>query len=78
MLSWVTYKLLSNRKNNAEREKIKMFKGTNTDMENKIEKLQNESTKFTDNFGVAKSLNVYFSTIGLKLNKQASMSSLVK
>ena len=58
MLSWVTYKLLSNRKNNAEWEKIKIFKGTNTDMENKIEKLQFESTKFTDNFGIAKSKNM--------------------
>ena len=92
--SWVTYKSLRNRKNNAIRdakkaamakilndpslsewEKIKIFKGTNTEMENKIEELQFESTKYTDNFGIANSLNEYFSTIGLKLNEQASMSS---
>ena len=52
-------------------EKIKIFKGTNTDVENRIDTLQINDTKFSDADDIANGLNHYFSTIGEKLNESA-------
>ena len=95
--SWLIYKAIRNKKNNAIRdakraalegilhdnsltqwEKIKIFKGTNTDQENKIDELEIDGTKCTDNLEIANGLNQYFSTIGIKLNDEASIASIIQ
>ena len=57
-------------------EKIRIFKGTNTDP-GKIEELEIDGTKCTENLKIANGLNEFFSTIGAKLNDQARVSSQV-
>ena len=56
----------------AQWEKIKIFKGTNTDQENKIDNLEIDGTKCTEN---CKWPEPCFSSIGIKLNDEASIAS---
>ena len=59
-------------------EKLKIFKGTNTDQTNKIDELEIDGIKYTDNLEIANGLNQYFSTIGIKLNNEASLASIIQ
>ena len=59
-------------------EKIKILKGTNTDQENNIDELEIDGTKCTDNLEIANGLSRYFSTIGIKLNGEASIASIIQ
>ena len=57
-------------------QKIKILQGSNSTNHNKIEELEFDGRKYTDGQEISNKLNVYFSSIGAKLN-QAAKSSYV-
>ena len=52
-------------------QKIKLFKGDNSDLKAEIPELKIDEVLYTNNCDIAEKLNTYFSNIGVELNKSA-------